>query len=218
MHRNQLDGYVRDVPDHPFADIEATLKRSVAAFREAGVPALLAGSLAVWARGGPETRHDLDFVVKPEDAEAALQALVDAGMQPERPPEGWLLKARDGEVLVDLIFEPRGLVVDDELIARGEEREVMAIGIRLMALEDVLTSKLMALDEHSADYSQLLLMARTLREQIDWQALHDRTRESAFAKAFFTLAEELGIASPADTAARRPATPASRPRVRVVEG
>jgi hypothetical protein len=218
MHRNQLDGYVRDVPDHPFADIEATLKRSVAAFREAGVPALLAGSLAVWARGGPETRHDLDFVVKPEDAEAALQALVDAGMQPERPPEGWLLKARDGEVLVDLIFEPRGLVVDDELIARGEEREVMAIGIRLMALEDVLTSKLMALDEHSADYSQLLLMARTLREQIDWQALHDRTRESAFAKAFFTLARELGIASPADTAARRPATPASRPRVRVVEG
>jgi hypothetical protein len=218
MHRNQLDGYVRDVPDHPFADIEATLKRSVAAFREAGVPALLAGSLAVWARGGPETRHDLDFVVKPEDAEAALQALVDAGMQPERPPEGWLLKARDGEVLVDLIFEPRGLVVDDELIARGEEREVMAIGIRLMALEDVLTSKLMALDEHSADYSQLLLMARTLREQIDWQALHDRTRESAFAKAFFTLAEELGIASPADTAARRPPTPASRPRVRVVEG
>jgi hypothetical protein len=206
------------VPDHPFADIEATLKKSVAAFREAGVPALLAGSLAVWARGGPETRHDLDFVVKPEDAEAALQALADAGMEPERPPEGWLLKARDGEVLVDLIFEPRGLVVDDELIARGEEREVMAIAIRLMALEDVLTSKLMALDEHSADYSQLLLMARTLREQIDWQALRDRTRESAFAKAFFALAEELEIASPTDPAARRPSAPASRPRVRVVEG
>ena len=48
--------------DHPFDDIEATLKKSVAAFREANVPALLAGSLAVWARGGPEARHDLDFV------------------------------------------------------------------------------------------------------------------------------------------------------------
>jgi hypothetical protein len=207
---------VDDVPDHPFADIEATLKKSVAAFREAQVPALLAGSLAVWARGGPETRHDLDFVVKPEDAERALQALADAGMEPEQPPEGWLLKAWDGEVLVDVIFEPRGLVVDDELIARGEEREVMAIAIRLMALEDVLTSKLMALDEHSADYSQLLLMTRTLREQIDWQALRDRTRESAFAKAFFTLAEELGIAPPAD--ARAPQAAAARARVRVVEG
>jgi hypothetical protein len=201
--------------DHPFHDIEASLKKSVAAFREAGVPALLAGSLAVWARGGPETRHDLDFVVKPEDGERALQALVDVGMKPERPPEGWLYKAWDGEVLVDVIFEPRGLHVDDDLIARGEEREVMAIGIRLMALEDVLTSKLMALDEHSADYSQLLLMTRTLREQIDWHALRSRTRESAFAKAFFTLAEELQIAPAADDGA--PQATAARARVRVLE-
>jgi hypothetical protein len=203
---------VDEVTDHPFADIEATLKKSVAALREAGVPALLAGSLAVWARGGPEARHDLDFVVKPADAEKALQALVDVGMKPERPPEGWLLKAWDGEVLVDLIFEPRGLVVDDDLIARGEEREVMAIGIRMMALEDVLTSKLMALDEHSADYSRLLLMARTLREQIDWGELRERTDSSPFARAFFTLAEGLGVAPPPSEAG-----PAARPRIRVVD-
>jgi hypothetical protein len=208
---------VDGVPDHPFDDIEATLKKSVAAFREAGVPALLAGSLAIWARGGPETRHDLDFVVKPEDAERALQALEDAGMRIERPPEAWLLKAWDGEVLVDLIFEPRGLVVDDDLIARGEEREVMAIGIRLMAIEDVLVSKLMALDEHSADYSQLLLMTRTLRERIDWQDLRARTRASPFATAFFTLAEELEIAPRADSIAAGQGPPA-RARVRVIEG
>jgi hypothetical protein len=215
MHRNRAYGYRLGVSDHPFHDIEASLKKSVAALREAGVPALLAGSLAVWARGGPETRHDLDFVVKPSDAERALQALVDAGMKAEYPPEGWLYKAWDGEVLVDLIFEPRGLTVDDDLIARGEEREVMAIGIRLMAVEDVLTSKLMALDEHSADFSKLLLMTRTLREQIDWDALRGRTRESAFAKAFFTLAEELAIAPPAD--ANAPQAAAARARVRVVE-
>src|SRR3954465_13635908 len=208
-------GTCRGVPDHPFADIEATLKRSVAAFREAGIPALLGGSLAVWARGGPETRHDLDFVVKPEDAERALEALVDAGMKAETPPEGWLMKAWDGDVLVDLIFEPRGLVVDDDLVARGEEREVMAIGIQLMSLEDVLTSKLMALDEHSADYSQLLLMTRTLREQIDWDELRARTSSSPFAKAFFTLAEELAIAPPARDAVDAPAT---RARVRVLDG
>src|SRR4051812_6006086 len=208
-------GMRRDVPDHPFNDIEATLKRCVAAFREAGIPALLAGSLAVWARGGPETRHDLDFVVKPSDAERALQALTEAGMKAETPPEGWLLKAWDGDVLVDVIYEPRGLVVDDDLIARGEEREVMAIGIRLMALEDVLTSKLMALDEHSADYSQLLLMTRTLREQIDWGALRARTGSSPFAKAFFTLAEELSIAPPAGDAVD---APAARARVRVLDG
>ena len=41
--------------EQPFADIEATLKKAAAALREAGVPFLLGGSLASWARGGPET-------------------------------------------------------------------------------------------------------------------------------------------------------------------
>src|SRR4051812_43537253 len=99
-----------------FADIEATLKRSTAALREADVPFLLGGSLASWARGGPESNHDLDLMVRPEDAERALETLVAAGMRPEQPPEDWLVKAWDGDVLVDLIFHPKGLDVDDEML------------------------------------------------------------------------------------------------------
>ena len=198
------------VADTQFEEIEATLKRSIAAFRAADVPALLGGSLAIWARGGPETRHDLDFMVKPSDAERALDALAEAGMRPERPPEEWLFKAWDGDVLVDVIFKPKGLEMTDEVIARGEELDVLSIRTRVMALEDVLSTKLLALDEHSLDYSGLLLMARALREQIDWNALRHRTGGSPFAKAFFVLVEELGIA-PHSTAA------AGRARVRVVD-
>jgi hypothetical protein len=58
--------------DQAFEVIEAALKKAVAALREAQVEFLLAGSLASWARGGPETHHDLDFIVKPEQAELAL--------------------------------------------------------------------------------------------------------------------------------------------------
>ena len=54
------------------------MKRSVAAFRAGDVPYLLGGSLACWARGGPPPGHDLDFVVKPEDAERALALLPEA--------------------------------------------------------------------------------------------------------------------------------------------
>jgi hypothetical protein len=71
--------------------IERALKRAVQGLRAADVPFLLGGSLASWARGGPETQHDLDLMIKPEDAERALQALADAGMEPERPPEDWLV-------------------------------------------------------------------------------------------------------------------------------
>jgi hypothetical protein len=65
--------------EHPFADIEATLKKAGAALRGAGVPFLLGGSLASWARGGPETRHDLDLMIKRDDLERALEALTAAG-------------------------------------------------------------------------------------------------------------------------------------------
>jgi hypothetical protein len=177
-----------------FEDIERTLKRSVAALRDTGIPFLLGGSLASWARGGPETRHDLDFIVEPDDAEQALDSLVKAGMRPERPPEEWLFKAWDGEVLVDLIFEPEGLPVTDELMSQGDELSVMGIAVPVMALDDLLVTKLLALSDHSLDYESLLLIARALREQIDWQALRARTEHSPYAKAFFVLAEELGVA------------------------
>jgi Aminoglycoside-2''-adenylyltransferase len=181
------------VAEDPFREFERTLKKSVAAFRDAEVPALLGGSLAIWARGGPETKHDLDFMVKEEDAERALQALVDVGMEPEKPPEEWLYKARDGDVLVDIIFKPRGLEMTDAVFERGDTREVMAITVNLMALEDVFATKLMSLDEHNCDYQSVLLMARSLREQIDWDALRERTGDWPFAAAFFVLVEELNI-------------------------
>jgi hypothetical protein len=186
------------VHEDPFQEFQETLKKSVAAFREAEVPALLGGSLAIWARGGPETKHDLDFMVKPEDAERALQALVDVGMKPEKPPEGWLYKAWDGKVLVDVIFQPRGLEMTNEVFARGDTREVLAISVNLMSLEDVFTTKLLSFDEHNCDYQSVLLMARSLREQIDWDQLRERTEGHAFAQAFFVLVAELGIAPPAN--------------------
>jgi Uncharacterised nucleotidyltransferase len=177
----------------PFAAIEATLKRAVAALRENDVPFLLGGSLAVWARGGPESRHDLDFVVKPEDATRALEVLTDAGMRPERPPEEWLHKAWDGEVLIDVIFHPRGLEITDEVIQRGELLHVLGISIPVMSIEDVLATKLLALHEQQLDLTAVVRIARSVREQIDWRYLRERTVGSPFAAGFFTMCEELGI-------------------------
>jgi hypothetical protein len=198
--------------EQPFSDIEHALKRAAATLREAGIPFLLGGSLASWARGGPETRHDLDLMIKPDDVERALEALDEAGMRPERPPEEWLVKAWDGDTLVDLIFGPSGMTIDDDVIARGEVLTVLGMDMRVMALEDVMTTKLMALTEHALRYESLLRIARALREQIDWEDVRGRTDSSPFARAFFVLLEGLDILP-----ARRPRAP-GRPHVRVVSG
>jgi hypothetical protein len=181
--------------EHPFPSIEASLKKAVASLREAEVPFLLAGSLAVWARGGPETRHDLDFVVKEEDVERAVDVLAEAGMRPEKPPEEWLWKAWDGDVLIDLIFAPRGLEVTDEVIQRGEQLHVLGITIPVMSIEDVLATKLLALHEHELDFTGLVRIARAVREQIDWRYLRERTKDSPYAAGFFAICEALGIAT-----------------------
>jgi hypothetical protein len=185
-----------------FEAIGETLKKATAALRDAGVPFLLGGSLASWARGGPEPRHDLDIMVKPEDAERALELLEVTGMRPERPPEGWLFKAWDGDVLVDLIFRPKGLEITDEVLARAEEIDVLALRMPVMSVDDMLTTKLLALDEHSLSYTGPLQIARSLREQIDWRLLRERTAGSPYATAFFCLLDELGIVEDTATAAR----------------
>ena len=128
-----------------------------------------------------------------EVVDIPAQDAVDYFIPELRPPEEWLLKAWDGDTLVDLIYCPKGLPVDDALIARGEELSVLGMDIRVMALEDVMATKLLALTEHSLRYESLLQIARALREQIDWQAVRARTLESPFARAFLFLAAELDL-------------------------
>jgi predicted nucleotidyltransferase len=179
--------------DVPFSRIQQTLKRVVSALDEAEVPFVIGGSLASWARGGPDTTHDLDVMVRPEDALRAQHALVRAGMRAEDPPETWLLKAWDGDVLVDLIHHPSGLVVDDELLARSESVSAAAMDFKVMAIEDVLFTKLSSLNEHYLDFTSLLQISRALREQVDWQRLRERTAGSPYAAAYFCLLNELGV-------------------------
>jgi Uncharacterised nucleotidyltransferase len=195
-----------------FELIENTFKRAAGALEGARVPFLLGGSLAVWVRGGPESCNDLDLMVRPEDADAAVEALEAAGMRGERPPEGWLYKAWDGDVLVDLIFGPKGLPIGDETFARSEAVSAFGLEVRAMALEDVLISKLSALHDHYLDFDPALQMARAVREQIDWDQVRRATADSPYARAFFTLIEGLGLVEHA---------PASHtgghPRIRLAE-
>ena len=66
--------------------------------------------------------------------------------------------------------------------------------MKVMTVTDVLATKLLTLKEHEVDYAGVLEIARNCREQIEWQPLRERTESSPYAKAFFTLVEELGLA------------------------
>jgi Nucleotidyl transferase of unknown function (DUF2204) len=177
----------------PPEEMLTTMKRCAAALRDAGIPFAVGGSFAVWARGGPSSDHDVDFMIREQDAAKALEVLADIGLRTERPPEGWLVKAYDGDVLVDLIYAPSGVVVDDALLGRCEEYNVHGMPLPVLAADVVLVSKLLALNEHHLDFEGLLAMARAVREQVDWASVREKTSESPYARGFLTLAQELDI-------------------------
>jgi hypothetical protein len=199
-------------PPAETTEITETLKRAAAALRGADVPFALAGSVAAWARGGPSPCNDLDFAIAEADADRAERALSDYGMRTERPPEGWLLKAWDGDVLVDLIWDLEGLEEPEQLLARAEELSVHAVRMPVLAIDDVVVSMLSALDEHELDLAGPLAIARSLREQVDWREVRGRTAQSPYARGFLALLEALDIIAPA------PAARTDQPRVRVVPG
>jgi hypothetical protein len=175
-----------------FDEIKESMRRCAAVLRDNDVSYALGGSVAAWARGGPQTCRDLDFVVAAADASRAQDALVAAGMRPERPPEDWLLKVYDGPVLVDLIFELTGVEIPGAL-QRAEVLPVAAIDMPVLALEDVLTAKLLAFNDHYLDFTGPLQIVRALREQIDFEALRRATGSSPYARAFLALVEELDL-------------------------
>ena len=68
----------------------------------------------------PGIEHDVDFLLKPEDADAALEAFERPAGETERPPEGWLYKAwHENGALVDLIFNPASGPMTLEMIERA---------------------------------------------------------------------------------------------------
>lgn len=181
--------------DGTFSDLLTAMKRAAATLRDHEIEFALAGGLAIYARGGPETGHDVDFVLRPDDAERALEMLGDAGFHCEKPPEGWLYKVYDeNESLIDLIFAPNNQPeAVPKILERADELEVYAITMKVMSVTDVLATKLLAMKEHEVDYESVLEVARACREQIDWDILRKRTDGNAYAQAFFTLADELGL-------------------------
>jgi hypothetical protein len=165
----------------------------VAVLRDADVPHALGGGMALWAIGSSATDHDIDLLLPdPESAERAAEALEAAGLRTEVPPEGWLRKAWDGDVLVDLVFGPTG-IDPAEAVASALDRSVHAMPMRVMRPEDVFVSKLAASTEHSLRYEPLLEHARALREQVDWAEVAARTDGSPYARAFLVLLDGLGV-------------------------
>jgi hypothetical protein len=163
----------------------------------------------VYARGGPETEHDVDILILEQDVPSAVEALVDAGFRAADPPEEWLTKVYDGDRLVDLIFRANDRQVTPETLDEAEEIRVGATIMHVQRGTEVMIGKLLALEVHRCDLAALLPIARALREQIDWPQVRAETARSPYAEAFLLLCDRLGITDDEVGEGRRSDDPAA---------
>ena len=168
------------------------LTKVVNTLSAAGIDFAVAGGCAVYARGGPPSEHDIDVFLHEHDARAAQQALVAEGMRPEDPPEDWLLKAYDGHVLIDLIFQPNHRDPGD-VLSRAEPMRIGPAHAPVVSATDLMVDKLLVLGPHRCDFAPLLTVARDLREQVDWARVAEETTASPYARSFLVLLEGLSV-------------------------
>lgn len=179
--------------DHTQAILETT-KHVAALLKRTGKPFALAGSVAAFAHGLPARfQHDTDFCVRPEDADAAIEALEGGGIAMRRAPEDWLVKGRSGGEEIDLIFELARRPVSTELLGRASVKAVDSVWMPVLSPTDLMDSRLAALCEHYCDFGDLLPMARMLREQIDWDRLDRDHRATPLSDAFLYLLARLRV-------------------------
>jgi hypothetical protein len=191
--------------------LREALKRVAVILKETGIPFALAGGYAVWARGGPEPDHDVDFAIAEADAATAAEALRERGLDVVDPPEDWLFKAYVEGAMVDLLFR-----TNSEPISRGdldgvEEIEVESVLMPVLPATEVMAQKLNALEEHACDFGRLLPVARAVREQVDWVEVRAATAENPFAVAFLVLLEQLQIFDPSEHGVDQAVTGTSAP-------
>jgi hypothetical protein len=173
--------------------LAGTLKRVAAALKQCEIPFALGGSFAVYAHGGHSSDHDVDFLIREQDKDRALDELAKVGFEVEQPPEDWLVKVYDEGRLADLIFRPVESPVTDATLRETEMLSVEAITMPVISATRLMIHKLLSYTQHHCDFATGLPVARSLREQIDWGRVRSETAASPYAEAFLVLLDRLDV-------------------------
>jgi predicted nucleotidyltransferase len=171
----------RDFHDHnltELSDLERILYQTVEVVENSGIPYALIGGLATKSLGRPRITHDIDFFVKPDDAERVLSVLEKEGYTSQKRDPFWLFKAWKDNILVDVIFKSSGDIYFDEEV-QGHVRRINIGGrfVNAISPEDFVVIKAAAHQEHNPHHWHDAL-AVLKRENIDWEYLLRRAKHA----------------------------------------
>jgi predicted nucleotidyltransferase len=203
VQRPQL-GLSRDAEGRAGSDDQvfaSALRDVVAAL--ADVPFGAIGGVASTAYGRPRWTKDIDVFCRAEDAERALELLAARSFAVERTNPMWIYKAFRDDVQIDVIFKARReIYFDHDMAERIRQIEVDGVPVPVLAPEDIVVMKAMAVDEESPWhwYDALGILSAV---DLDWDYLLGRARRSpnrVLSLLHFATSEDIPVSQ---TALRR---------------
>jgi hypothetical protein len=168
----------------PFPDtlevFMSVLARTVGVVESTRIPHAFMGGMASTAYGRDRLTHDIDLLVRRQDAGRLLDALAADGFATERRDETWLYKATRDGVLVDIIFETGvGIAVvelDEDMLARTDRARLGDIEFTALGPEDLVVIKALAHKERRSRHWFDALGVLAAGHLLDWEYLVRRAR------------------------------------------
>lgn len=149
------------------------------AIQERNIPYALIGGIAASGLGRPRSTHDIDIFVRPEDAEATLEALERNGFETERTDPRWLFKGWKDEMMVDIIFKSQGdIYFDDEMHRQARHIRYHGREIPAVSPEDLVIIKGAVHSEFGPHHWHDAL-AILSHATLDWGYLLKRSRRAS---------------------------------------
>jgi hypothetical protein len=195
-------GYARGVPDSPGSTVRdrqvvgevradeeflEVLREAIDAVESHDIPYLLMGGVASAAMGRMRWTHDIDLLVRPDDARPTLDALAENGFEVEETDPHWLFKGFKRGILVDVIFRSGGdIFLDDEMLERSSVVEYQGRRAQVLAPEDLVVIKALVSAEHVPQhwYDALGILAGC---ELDWEYLVARARRHGIRRVLSLL-------------------------------
>ena len=141
---------------------------------EKKIPFILAGAFALYAYTGIQRNtKDLDVFLPAEHVRSALLALNAKGLRTEVRDGLWLAKAHKDPYFVDLIFANpnKEIQIDMGWIRRSTTVELFGMSIPLIALEELIISKIYVARMDRFDGADICHLIRGSKGQLDWHWL-----------------------------------------------
>jgi predicted nucleotidyltransferase len=161
------------------ATFTEVLREAVHTAERTGLRFLVLGGLASSMVGRPRWTHDIDLLIRADDAQDVLAAFREAGFDTEETDPVWIFKAYKRGVMVDIIFMVTGgIYLDQEMEDHALVGDYRGLRIRIPSAEDQVVIKAIVHREETSRhwFDALSILGRS---ELDWEYLLHRARLGA---------------------------------------